>query len=251
MNRVLVFGPPKSGKKSLVQTLCCDNVMIPETSSLLVANLPIETKYYAATLQICIIAADGKELEVSDNLMRQAQAVLLVFDIAQECQGLAYFRMLHEKITAFDPAIKLVIANSLQPNPSSSLVETQEWCLNNGFEFIEYPGVEKVDADSSQRRLSHSLLSEEKTGLARLIEALSCHMWPVSTAKDATFEIKLDSNELPIDSEGEDKEFSLEKVDELFSQVIKIRQEASSLPDVERRERAAQMMVKLMQQFDK
>ncbi|EEY62516.1 uncharacterized protein PITG_14987 [Phytophthora infestans T30-4] len=136
----------------------------------------------------------------------------------------------------------------------------ETWCQDIGFEF--------VDLDAGNATSEDSVI-DEKLGIERVLEALQCNMWrsmemnppKVESAKetegDATDDTKLQAllQALEIAGDGTVRGAAEEKGDEddidmaqfsaLISEVRNVRDKGESLTDEQRRERAAEVAMKL------
>lgn len=77
-----------------------------------------------------------------------------------------YIDYLSQATDSFDPGVMLYIVED-ESTITPSLIE---WCHENGFEVVSLKSEEEVEDDEDER-------FKEKTGAARILEALESHMW--------------------------------------------------------------------------
>lgn len=102
---------------------------------------------------------------------------------------------LSQATDSFDPGVMLyIVEDESKINPSLT-----DWCHENGFEVVSLKNEEEVVVDEDERFI-------EKTGAARILEALESHMW-------TNMEYKTDlrpPTEKKSPLEDEDAEFGLD-----------------------------------------
>lgn len=119
-------------------------------------RLPLETRYYTATLCISItecLSVDDANL----NSLSESPEALVFVNPSQETKDL---------LSKLDdmPPITLVLHNG---DDSTTTNQWKEFCLEREIECILVKNANATDEEDS-----------ETTGWARVKEALECHMWP-------------------------------------------------------------------------
>ena len=113
-----------------------------------------------------------------------------------------------------------------EPIPDAFKSELLEWCMDFGFECI-FTTADETSLD-------------ELMGFDRAYEALQCTMWKSMETIDNP-----DNVEKPEQNEEEECEF-----EKMLSNMQQMRQELQTLPDDKRRERAADMAMRLMEMLE-
>ncbi|KAL0487698.1 alpha- and gamma-adaptin-binding protein [Acrasis kona] len=198
-------------------------------------DFDLDTKYYDAKLHFTFVPiVEDTTQKFSDQLLRynlnclEQNAVILVYK-----NDFSLLRNFAEYLIGiganFDTC--LVVSTS---NYISDTVRT--WCIDNGYEWIGE---------------DESLHSDDRNtlGVERVIEALSCTMWPHMTKKDPNAKKpttpqqekkkeEIDLNELG-DDDGEDD------LEQLFAAMMKLRNEGHNMDHDQRKKEAAILATKL------
>jgi len=157
-------------------------------------------------------------------------------------------------ISEVDPAVKLLLINCEESQFESEFLE---WCMEHEFEFIKY-----IVSDNSE---SEDTLMGQCEGMGRVRAALECHMWPYRTMNKSSAPADINhsndgnhsnhSNGTPDEfgeyvsgtntladfqslMEGEELEGDFEN---MFSNMMKMKEVAGQLPDTERKMFAEQV----------
>jgi hypothetical protein len=139
------------------------------------SRFEINTKYYQAEVHFLSGSFDLEETSFTEDLAikhrnlvpsleNRVDALVVIHDEAGEAEHARRLESFLESVVdTLDPGISVYIAkdeDSLSPATSS-------WCYDNGFEIVSLTEPE-VDEEETFK---------EKTGLARVMEALESHMW--------------------------------------------------------------------------
>ncbi|KAG2497880.1 hypothetical protein HYH03_004146 [Edaphochlamys debaryana] len=173
---VLVLGPRRVGKSSLVQGIT-GSTTLPASDS---TPWNIENKYYTANVELREAGA------VDVGIIGQPEALLLVFSLAdpdtlKAAQSIATAFDLEAVevkllcgthadalLAGADPQLEGELDASTQP---IWFQEAMDWTIEHGFEFVACcPTL--VGADAKLK------LDGDQQGVARIVEALHAHTWP-------------------------------------------------------------------------
>jgi hypothetical protein len=163
-NHVLVVGAPQTGKASLVARLSPDGFV-----------WPLSTKYYTADVYLTVRRGPPGESE-ADGPLPELQGVVAVFDPSKPSS----FSHAQAWLTWMEqgpgiPEIAICLANTR--TDGHDLTMHREWCVERGVELVTGAVVEAGSAATP----AAAQPQEEKEGVARVIEAFECHMWPSLT----------------------------------------------------------------------
>lgn len=240
MNKVLIVGGPKVGKKHLLCSIYKTNgphelELQDDTHSTLTVmstNKVLTTKYYVAQLDYHLMSPSGTDVVQHNEVWPKYQAVVLVFDIHKR-ESFESVKTFAESIAALGHSYDVCIC--VGSNPSKHPTETSpyhsyvfDWCLDNGYEYVHFageaPAQQQGGTNASDIRSSETLASQqteqsnededneddedntdrfqEKVGAERVIEALECVMWPDMTSQPK----KQFPSMLPFGDESEDSQ---------------------------------------------
>lgn len=142
------------------------------------SDYKMDTKYYTAPLVICMpseasdassFSADHAQLHhnFAKALDGRVDAVVALHsDTESKEDSDRFLEYLSTATDAFDPGVMLyVVAEESKVAPS-----ILDWCHENGFEIVSLKTEEEEEDDEEER-------FKEKTGAARVLEALESHMW--------------------------------------------------------------------------
>jgi len=191
---VLVVGAEGVGKATLIRQLCGEassssvreaaaNAGPAAGAESAAALLRLDTKYYTADALVykTTPSAAGDSDEQPEH-----EAVVLAIDATGPAASLfAVQRWAAAHDTAAASVCLLVVnkcdvrdgGSSSSSSSSAAVSAAAEWCLENGFEYIECAaGAPAVDAGLS--------LEGERQGVRRVREALEAHLWPGLVLKE-------------------------------------------------------------------
>ncbi|KAG1698685.1 hypothetical protein DVH05_014642 [Phytophthora capsici] len=273
-SRLLVLGPDDANKLAVISKLselCGDSTTAAATSDVTVLNL--QTKYYRAPVEVHVHQViDNAPEPALKHELHDYEALLCVVDATQRESFLHVHRFAKRIVDTLPYDVCLLVAGT-SSNPSENVKKMESWCQENGFEFVDLDAQGPSGEDS---------VIDEKQGIERVLEALHCNMWrsmemnppKVETPEETepeTKEDKVDSVETeeqntPTDDSklqallqaleiagdatvgGEadkDDDLDMAQFSALISEVRDVRDQGESLTDEQRRERAAEVAMKL------
>ncbi|CAN0324993.1 unnamed protein product [Lampetra planeri] len=124
----------------------------------------IDNKYYSASVRLCPLRS--KSL-VSREFGESVQAFLAYFDASQK-GALAQVSEWLSFSQHWAPSVLVLVCDRIDEQGVSRR-EAQEWCIQSAFELVELSPLEALDEDDD---------FPETTGIKRIIQALSAHVWP-------------------------------------------------------------------------
>ncbi|CAN0265000.1 unnamed protein product [Lampetra fluviatilis] len=132
----------------------------------------IDNKYYSASVRLCPLRS--KSL-VSREFGESVQAFLAYFDASQK-GALAQVSEWLSFSQHWAPSVLVLVCDRIDEQGVSRR-EAQEWCIQSAFELVELSPLEALDEDDD---------FPETTGIKRIIQALSAHVWPNLQMKERT-----------------------------------------------------------------
>ncbi|TDH70269.1 hypothetical protein CCR75_001633 [Bremia lactucae] len=271
VSRLLVLGPNRDSNEAVTTSLrkLCGNIDAsakdPDATS-----LSLETKYYQAHVQLHVH-------EVRDNAPEPAlqhelddyEAILCVVN-AEKYENFLHVQSFAKQIVDILPYDVCLLVSHTSSATLESVKKMESWCQENGFELIS------LDATSDDRSVI-----DEKRGVSRVLEALQCTMWrsmkrnfPSKTERGAILCEKEESNRNNVVTKtlantklvdddafvdtleqemsgdgvlkgGEGDDIDLDQLSAFISEVRTVRDHGAFLSDEKRRERAAEVALKL------
>nr|XP_039262619.1 alpha- and gamma-adaptin-binding protein p34-like [Styela clava] len=215
-----------------------------------------ETKYYNADIHLTILK---KKSIMNEKFSHETEAVVLYFDSGKNKNGLDRLDTWMSFLNMWEPAIKLAVCENCDRDGINTIsrVTIQEWCLDHEFELVELnPDMEDYD-------------EYEDVGIKRIRSALLAHIWPNMDMKNPNNAVKKvesstcaaeiaraasgvsEDAQTKIDEllgkqgefddilGGENEEDDFEK---LFCRLKVMKDQASSLPEEERKNYAENMV---------
>lgn len=254
-NKVLVLGRSSPAKLFVVRELFrISNQKIPNQLLTIDADdlgsaplsLPfrVDNKYYTADLVLWVdTAPDAPGTEVVAAYEPIAQAIDALVFIFTDPSSFAEIFPWADFVQQWEPAITLCIqAPSDAPVVAEPVTDVFEWCIDNGFEFIDLT-TDDPETDS----------------LFRIYEALQGNMWQGLSKKGLAPTSLQPVGELIPDHDGalpshqeielmRKRIFSQEDSDS-FAELIKLRDYAQTLSDTHRRSLAAQVALSFCEEL--
>lgn len=132
----------------------------------------IDNKYYSASVRLCPLRS--KSL-VSREFGESVQAFLAYFDASQK-GALSQVSEWLSFSQHWAPSVLVLVCDRVDEQGVSRR-EAQEWCIQSAFELVELSPLEALDEDDD---------FPETTGIKRIIQALSAHVWPNLQMKERT-----------------------------------------------------------------
>jgi len=197
----------------------------------------IVTKYYKA--EVVLKLFEYKDL--IEESFNETEAVVFYCDTSKDTLEKAELAWM--KIKESSPAVCLFVVETATDDVinerEASRTEILDWCLSNQFELVECD--ENItDEDGTESDLEQF---DEKAGRERILQALRAHTWSNLELIEETEDI----------NEGEDNKHGEENIpssvtrseeenrtedptfEELFSQIVKMKDTANNLPDEDRK----------------
>ena len=248
-SRVLVYNKSSIPDSELLTGLECDSRSF----------VTFDNKYFTVSVQLCF----EKHVPVEEICDTVEAFVYVIDDQISEIQSAVNdLNEFQEFLSETDPAVKLLLINSDEPLHESELLE---WCVEHQFELIKYIVPDNAPEDEL---MGHS------EGITRVRSALECHSWPYLTMKDRkpasqrdsarqTDFVKQTDTVKPSDSvqqtdsledfgdyaSGTDFQSLVEgdvleggDFQDMFSNMLKIKEVAEQMPDHEQRKRFAEQV---------
>ncbi|KAL6069029.1 hypothetical protein QOT17_007755 [Balamuthia mandrillaris] len=169
-NNVLIVGNPAKAAL-LLQAILGGGELNLEGESDHVYEL--DTKYYTTTVNLCYRKLETIIEEQSNTT--QFDGLILLFDelITETLRsGIAQYRETN------DPGLCLGVYHWLENKSEADKDDFNGWCIENGFEYVEYvvPGSDYATSKEDEP-------FAEKVGIDRVIEALEANLWSSMTMK--------------------------------------------------------------------
>lgn len=146
-------------------------------NQMLASKFKISNKYYSAEVNFLSSlpeldsASFGPDQDLQHRnqlqiLENRVDALIVIHNETEKDENVfrSFESFLESAVEALEPAVLLYIAQDEEKLPPN----TSSWCMDNGFEVISLVEPEKEEEEVFQ----------EKTCLARAMEALESHMWP-------------------------------------------------------------------------
>ncbi|KAJ3414184.1 hypothetical protein HDV05_006889 [Chytridiales sp. JEL 0842] len=138
----------------------------------------LDTKYYTVDLKFWIDSIEENSAENKESnedkwseVAAAVDAVIYVFDPLHP-ETMNPIKTAVDFIKTIDPEVLLCVAAKSTESPSEAVLdEVSDWCVENGFEFIDLNDQEPIDLSSTGTSY------DEKFGIERVIEALESNMW--------------------------------------------------------------------------
>jgi hypothetical protein len=273
LNNVLIVGCSESTEylaKQMYEISTFEDVKI-EDVPFRKFQYQLTTKYYEATVDFYML--DISKKDKPEQFFKNFQSVLSIYKCVDSFNKLKDYL---SKLTDLTFETCLCIQQQEYEDVGKHKQLVQQWCMNSGYEFVELI--------KDQKKEKSGLLKGGSTGINRIMEALECTMWPkmkrivpnknkqekkeenktveenkdvekktdeqkktLETLDDEYFK-KLVQEELDEDEKKTDSE--LEKFDNLIAQALQLRSQGHNLGHEERKERAAQIAMQLLQMLD-
>ncbi|RUP44055.1 hypothetical protein BC936DRAFT_150010 [Jimgerdemannia flammicorona] len=246
-NKILVIGRRRVGKLALITKLLTV-VSHPLPPDLPPATNPtghaglkipwrIDTKYYAADVQFWVDETASPGEEAVEEAMRQYEDKANGVGDVVDAIVFVFRRDRHDTFTdlerwtpfvrRYEPAIALCVGveaglvggeANVEAGTAKEREEYEDWCLENGFEYIDLDAREEDD-DNTGSDHAEATRTTDPPGLARVLEALQSNMWDGMTRKPAA-------------SDGADRlrHIQREEEDECDEEEDRYRKERSGAP---------------------
>lgn len=276
VSRLLVLGPDAQGREviSQLQQLCGD-----DKSSEELAVLHLRTKYYRAAVEAHVHEVkDNAPLTALQHALHDYEALLCVVDAAKT-DSFVHIGRYAKKVVDTLPYDVCLLAASTTAASKESVAKLESWSQDNGFEFVDLNADQPEEAEDDVIDEKHGVervLEALHCNMWRSMDmnvndadAKAAKTEETENQKEATEdEIKADKDAAPEaandDSrlrtllqalegadEGDDSDddddgaFDMSEFSALISQVRNVRDEGQTLTDEQRRERAAEVAMKL------
>lgn len=232
----------------------------------------IGNKYYTADIHLCSCSVSclPPECEFAANI--KFQSVIIVFDQNEKASFKEVTSWL-PFVESQEPSVLLLLSSGkVGDDEELGKAEILKWCLDHSFELIDM--ISEDDEDHKEDNFS------EKTGIARVVEALQCAEWVnmeiegnSSFKASKGFDTNHGATALP-DNEGSSNDCSsrisgnkktsvfplptddlellnslasdgaeYESYEELFQKLAMMKERASSLPSTERKDYAEKVAI--------
>ncbi|XP_068694192.1 alpha- and gamma-adaptin-binding protein p34-like isoform X4 [Montipora foliosa] len=139
----------------------------------------IENKYYTADIHLCTCSVTSPprnhECGFAENLF--FQSIIIVFD--ENESSFTIVKSWLSYVESQDPSVLLLLNSGKGGGGDGGIskADVVRWCLANSFELIEMMTTAEEDHQEDY--------FGEKTGIARVIEALQCAEWPNMKMKES------------------------------------------------------------------
>lgn len=132
----------------------------------------ISTKYYDADVHFLLLPE--RDL-VSESFSQAVEAA--VFHMSVDREGFTAMQTWMPFVNEFQPEIRILACDNAPEEGQVPRLEIQNWCIENGFEFVELaPDEEEVDDDVEDD-------FKESNSYLRIRQALHAHSWPILSLK--------------------------------------------------------------------
>ncbi|KAK1943939.1 Alpha- and gamma-adaptin-binding protein p34 [Phytophthora citrophthora] len=273
-SRLLVLGPDEASKLAVIsklRELSGDSNTAPAATDVVVLNL--QTKYYRAPVEIHVHqVTDNAPEPALKHELHDYEALLCVVDATQRESFLHVHRFAKRIVDTLPYDVCLLVAGTSSA-ASENVKKMENWSQENGFEFVDLDAQSPSDEDN---------VINEKQGIERVLEALHCNMWrsmemnpPKVEAPEETEPEKKEEKTDSAEAEGQDTstddsklqallqalelagdatvggeadkddDLDMAQFSALISEVRNVRDQGESLTDEQRRERAAEVAMKL------
>ncbi|KAL3658527.1 hypothetical protein V7S43_016411 [Phytophthora oleae] len=273
-SRLLVLGPDQDSKLAVISKLselCDDSNTAAATSDVAVLNL--QTKYYRASVEVHVHQViDNTPEPALKHELHDYEALLCVVDATQR-ESFLHVHRFAKRIVDTLPYDVCLLAAGTSSATKKNVKEMEGWCQDNGFEFLDLDA-QNLPGDDS--------VIDEKQGIERVLEALHCNMWrsmemnppkvevpeetepekkeeKVESAEAEEQDTPTDDSRLQAllqaleiaedatvgDEANKDDDLDMAQFSALISEVRNVRDQGESLTDEQRRERAAEVAMKL------
>ncbi|KAK8821137.1 hypothetical protein WA538_005766 [Blastocystis sp. DL] len=194
--RIVVLSIPKSGKSTLFQGLSryfeFDYKKKPEREEILgsrivsIYEVDVFTKYYFAHIELCFVSGNNATLtseELKTLISDNCQGVIFVCR-SMDTSALDVIKKWNtatiEKSDSMELRLVVCSFGDIQnPTAEKNLKAIKAWCIDNFYEMIP----------ANLRVPHHSWKSQDKEGVARVVEDMECVMWSnMDTSKRRTTE---------------------------------------------------------------
>ncbi|KAF0700185.1 Aste57867_9313 [Aphanomyces stellatus] len=261
-SRVLVLGGAAAAKQDVAEAVLkkmnVDTTIAwnkvegnDEDVSYLAHSMTISTKYYTAPVELHVHTCVGDD-------WASYEACLCVWDAADKSSW-SHVQDAVERMQdhSFDAFLSIAVSsNGAAEGESTSLQHALDWCIDHGVEHVPF----------NLTKSSDSLTNDETSGIDRVVEALQCTMWKSMEMKDGRAAPPVVNHATTVDESRDEGNPAVDlpttagvpsppsapdTVDDfeaLLQQVHAIRSQVtnpSNVSDDERRERAAEMAMKL------
>lgn len=274
-SRLLVLGPDLDSNVAVAYKLQALSNADSYESDMKLLN--IQTKYYRASVELHVH-------QVRDNTPEPAlqhephdyEAIMCVVDDASYEDSFLHVHAFAKHIVDIFPYDVCLLVAYTSSTTMENVEKMKKWCQDNSFEFIELDATNDVN-DAS--------FIDEKMGIERVLEALQCNMWKsmemnspkaetLSPSKvEKTLEVTCEKNSERIEAIGEidatddtkpqslvealdvagkgtdsghgDDGADAAQFSDLIAEVRNVRDQGQFLTDEKRRERAAEVAMKL------
>lgn len=263
---ICVVGSALTGKHSLISDIVGTNVKGegPYTWQ-------IDNKYYSCSVRLDVHRLETTtEDPAANNSTKTYDAVVAVFNSEQKDSLSALQKWWASYKESSDPSIKLAVATGDEVT-DCLLQSAEEWCLEEMIELVVLNAKSipngKTDTSAADDD-NEDELELETVGIARVKEALEAHMWPglqlkprnqplpstkqPGIAEPASGGDTTDNSALDIEALAM-LEAELPPVDgfeKVFMEAAGARERLQQLGEAERREEAANIMLRLIQAMD-
>ncbi|KAG3110527.1 hypothetical protein PI124_g10392 [Phytophthora idaei] len=283
VSRLLVLGPDKGSNATVIsklRALCGD----PDANSTAsdVTLLHLQTKYYRAPVELHVhqVRDDTPEPALQHEL-HDYEAVMCIVDAGQRESFLHVHQLAKRIVDTLPYDVCLLVANTSSATTES--VETMKsWCQDSGYEFVDLNAENVVSDDSviDEKQGMERVLEALHCNLWRSMEMNPPKTETATTSKvtekleeienqkenkanngeqgDATGDKKLQAllqaleiaGDATVDGAsggegGEGDDIDMAQFSALISEVRNVRDQGESLTDEQRRERAAEVAMKL------
>lgn len=140
----------------------------------------IATKYYEADVHFLLLPE--RDL-VSESFSDAVEAA--VFHVDVNTDSFTALQTWMPFVKEFQPEVKILACDNAPEEGQVPRIQIQNWCIDNGFEFVELnPVAEEVDEDVEDD-------FHESNSYLRIRQALHAHPWPVLHLKGASHGLTL------------------------------------------------------------
>ncbi|OWZ02457.1 Prefoldin subunit [Phytophthora megakarya] len=265
VSRLIVLGPDNDSRVAVISKLheLCGSDF---SGNKAVTVLNLQTKYYRAPVEVhAHKVLDNAPEPALQHELHDYEAVICVVDAGQRESFLHLHQFAKRIVDTLPYDVCLLVADTSSAT-KENVKKMEDWSQSNGFEFVDLDA-EKEPSDDN--------VIDEKQGMERVLEALHCNMWrsmemnpketkeekvaveKAETETEKTEEVSDDSRlqtllqaleiagDTSIANDKDDDDVDMAQFSALISEVRNVRDEGQSLTDEQRRERAAEVAMKL------
>ncbi|KAF4033469.1 Alpha and gamma adaptin binding protein p34 [Phytophthora infestans] len=280
VSRLLVLGTDNDSNGAVIsklRALCGDEGANAAAPGVMLLNL--QTKYYRALVELHVHhVRDNSPEPALQHELHDYEAIICVVDAGQ-CESFLHVQQLAKRIVDTLPYDVCLLAASTSSATTESTKKMETWCQDIGFEFVDLDagnatsddsvineklGIERV-LEALQCNMWRSMeMNPPKVESAKETEVTEAAETDENQKKnkvneqgDATDDTKLQALlqalEIAGDAtvrgaageKGDDDDIDMAQFSALISEVRNVRDQGESLTDEQRRERAAEVAMKL------